>query len=248
MNDHFAGLAGRSVLSGLAYALSAMGDMKRVAGVVVLAAGLLVSGCATTVDGTATAGFEPHAHSAGSSDPNAPGSGYKAQPCEQLHSDAWIELPGAPDEPRVRVAQPPGWQPVPELATGTVKLVLRNPSLSDGVTNPALSVSTADATHGDLPPQDLLNETVKGFQAAGGQNITQVPSEICGFPALMVNYTVPTPDGGKTAYVTAVTVMVPLGSRVWNVVALAQSTAPNNKTYMADAQVMLAGLRIAMPR
>ncbi|TMS52769.1 hypothetical protein [Mycobacterium sp. DBP42] len=215
--------------------------MKRVVSVVVLAAGLLLTGCTQLTDGAAKAGFEPSVGSEGA-------SAYKAQSCEQLHSDAWIELPGTPGEPRVRIAQPAGWVPVPELAKGPVKLVLRNVSLSDGVTNPALSVSTADATDGDRPPQDLLNETVKGFQAAGAQNVTQVPSEICGFPALLVNYTALTPDGGSTAYVTAVTVMVPLGSKVWNVVALAQSTAPNNRTYMADAQVMLAGMRIAMPR
>ncbi len=226
-----------------------MGDMKWVASSVVLAAGLILSGCSTTVDGTAKAGFEPSSHSSSSADPNAPGSGYKAKTCEQLHSDRWIELPGtASGEPRVRIAQPPGWEPVPELAKDAVKLVLRNVSLSDGVTNPALSVATGDATDGDRSPKDLLNDSIQGFQAGGGQNVTQVPAEICGFPAVMANYTVPPSEGGKTIYVTGVSVMVPLGSKVWNVVALAQSTAPNNKTYMADAQVMLAGMRIAMPR
>ncbi|WKG02420.1 hypothetical protein [Mycolicibacterium sp. HK-90] len=166
-----------------------------------------------------------------------------------MHSDRWIELSGlAPDEPRVRIAQPPGWEPVPELATGAVRLVLRNVSLSDGVTNPALSAATADATDGNRSPEDLLNDSIKGFEAGGGQGITQVPAEICGFPALMANYTIPPDDGGKTIYVTAVTVMVPLGPKVWNLVAMTQSTSPNNETYMADAQVMLAGLRIAMPR
>ncbi|WP_029110109.1 hypothetical protein [Mycobacterium sp. URHD0025] len=226
-----------------------MGDTKR--GVAALAAVLILSGCTQTTDGTATAGFEPSAHSTGSGNTTAPTSpGYKAQTCEQLHSDRWIELPGtAPDEPRVRIAQPPGWEPMPELAKGAVKLVLRNVSLSDGVTNPAVTVATGDATDGERSPKDLLKDSVQGFEAGGGQNITQEPAEVCGFPALMANYTVPPDDdGGKTIYVTGVTVMVPLGSRVWNVVALAQSTAPDNKTYMADAQVMLAGLRIAMPR
>ncbi|OBB90482.1 hypothetical protein [Mycolicibacterium peregrinum] len=220
-----------------------MGVMKRGAGVVVLAAGLILSGCTQMTDGTAKAGFAP---------PGAPSgaSGYKAQTCEQLHSDAWIEVPGTgPDEPRVRVAQPPGWVPVPEFAKGPVKLVLRNESLTDGVTNPAISVSIGDATDGDRSPKDLLSDTIKGFQSIGAQNITQVPSEICGFPALMVNYTTPPDDKiSKTSYVTSVSVMVPLGAKVWNIVALAQSTAPNNPTFMADAQVMLAGLRIAMPR
>jgi hypothetical protein len=222
-----------------------MGVPKLVAGVVVLTAGLTLSGCTQLTDGTATAGFEPGSQSSsGASSPP-----YKAQQCEQLHSDRWIELSGtAADEPRVRIAQPPGWEPVPELATGAVKLVMRNVSLSDGVTNPALSVATADATDGDRPPRDLLNDSIKGFEAGGGQNITQVPTEICGFAALMANYTIPPGDAPKTIYVTAVTVMVPLGSKVWNLVAMTQSTAPNNETYMADAQVMLAGLRIAMPR
>ncbi|OBJ98753.1 hypothetical protein A5638_09065 [Mycolicibacterium fortuitum] len=222
-----------------------MGVMKSVAGVVVLAAGLTLSGCTQLTDGTAKAGFEPPGGSAASG-----GSGYKAQNCEQLHSDAWIEVPETgPDEPRVRVAQPPGWEPAPEFAKGPVKLVLRNVSLSDGVSNPAISVSTGDATDGNRSPRDLLNDTIKGFESIGAQNITQVPSEICGFPALMVNYTTP-PDEqiSKTSYITAVSVMVPLGAKVFNIVALAQSTAPNNPTFMADAQVMLAGLRIAMPR
>lgn len=122
--------------------------------------------------------------------------------------------------------------------------MLRNESLSDGVSNPAVSVSIGDATDGDRSPEDLLTETIKGFQAVGAENITQVPSEICGFPALMVNYTTPPDDQiSKTSYVTAVSVMVPLGAKFWNIVALAQSTAPNNPTFMADAQVMLAGLR-----
>ncbi|MCV7362812.1 hypothetical protein [Mycolicibacterium neworleansense] len=225
---------------------TAMGDgVNRLAGVVVLVATMMLSGCTHLTDGTATAGFEPPGQS-----PGSPGSpAYKAQQCEQLHSDRWIELSGtAPDEPRVRIAQPPGWEPVPELATGAVRLVLRNVSLSDGVTNPAVSVATGDATDGNRSPEDLLSDSIQGFEAGGGQNITHVPAEICGFPALMANYTVPPSDGGKTIYVTGVTVMVPLGSKVWNLVALAQSTAPNNETYMADAQVMLAGLRIAMPR
>lgn len=66
-----------------------MGVMKSVAGVVVLAAGLTLSGCTQLTDGTAKAGFEPPGGSAASG-----GSGYKAQNCEQLHSDAWIEVPG----------------------------------------------------------------------------------------------------------------------------------------------------------
>lgn len=220
-----------------------MGDMTR--GVVAVAAGLLLSGCTQLTDGTPTAGFEPGQAAESSGAP-----AYKPQSCEQVHSDAWIELSGiGPDDPRVRIAQPPGWEPVPELATGPVRLVLRNVSLSDGVTNPALSVATADATDGDRPPRDLLNDSIKGFEAGGGQNISPVPAEVCGFPALMANYTVPPQhEGGKTVYVTAVSVMVPLGSRVWNLVAMAQSTAPNNETYMKDVQVMLAGLRIALPR
>ncbi len=148
----------------------------------------------------------------------------------------------------MRIAQPPGWEPMPELAKGAVELVLRNVLAQRRRTNPAVTVATGDATDGERSPKDLLKDSVQGFEAGGGQNITQEPAEICGFPALMANYTVPPDDGGKTIYVTGVTVMVPLGSRVWNVVALAQSTAPDNKTYMADAQVMLAGLRIAMPR
>ncbi|MUL85751.1 MULTISPECIES: hypothetical protein [unclassified Mycolicibacterium] len=227
--------------------------MRRVTGVVVLAAGLILSGCTQTTEGTATAGFKPSAGSKGShssENTTTPGTpAYKAQPCEQLHADRWIELPGTrADEPRVRIAQPPGWDPVPEMATGAVKLVLRNESLSDGVTNPAVSVATGDATDGNRSPEDLLGDSIKGFEAGGGQNITQVSAEICGFPALMANYTIPPSGGGKTIYVTAVTVMVPLGSKVWNLVALAQSTAPNNPTYIKDAQVMLAGVLIAMPR
>ncbi|MFV8173318.1 hypothetical protein [Mycolicibacterium peregrinum] len=150
--------------------------MKRGAGVVVLAAGLILSGCTQMTDGTPKAGFASPGGPSGA-------SGYKAQTCEQLHSDAWIEVPGTgPDEPRVRVAQPPGWVPVPEFAKGPVKLVLRNESLTDGVTNPAISVSIGDATDGDRSPKDLLSETIKGFQSIGAQNITQVPSEILWFP------------------------------------------------------------------
>ncbi|MBP2450371.1 hypothetical protein [Mycolicibacterium lutetiense] len=224
-----------------------MGVSKCGAGVVLVTAGLILSGCTQMTDGTVTAGFD---RPDGLSDAASGESGYKVQTCEQLHSDAWIEVPGiGSDQPRVRVAQPPGWVPAPEFAKGPVKLVLRNESLSDGVSNPAVSVSIGDATDGDRSPEDLLTETIKGFQAVGAENITQVPSEICGFPALMVNYTTPPDDQiSKTSYVTAVSVMVPLGAKFWNIVALAQSTAPNNPTFMADAQVMLAGLRIAMPR
>jgi hypothetical protein len=225
--------------------------LRRVAGAVVLAAGLILSGCTQMTEGAATAGFEPSAGSkdSRSSENTTATPAYKAQTCEQLHADRWIELPGTRlDEPRVRIAQPPGWDPVPEMATGAVKLVLRNVSLSDGVTNPAVSVATGDATDGDRSPKDLLGDSIKGFEAGGGQNVTQVSAEICRFPALMANYTIPPGDGGKTIYVTAVTVMVPLGSKVWNLVAMAQSTAPDNKTYMQDVQVMLAGLLIALPR
>ncbi|MBU9763524.1 hypothetical protein FR943_06665 [Mycobacterium sp. TNTM28] len=217
----------------------------RVAQVVVVAAGLTLSGCTQLVDGSATAGFEP-GHSAESS--GAPA--YKPQSCEQLHADQWIEVPGSePGQPRVRVAQPPGWDPVPEAAKGVVKLMLRNTALGDGVTNPVVSLSTGDVTDGDRTPRELLADSIKGLESSGGQKLTQERAEICEFPAIMASYTIPPDDDrGKTIYVTAVTVMVPLGSRVWNVIAMAQTTVPSNPTYMADVQVMLAGLRIAMPR
>lgn len=205
--------------------------------VAAVAAGLMCSGCTQLTAGTATSAAPE----------NTPA--YKAQRCEQLHSDRWIEVPGsAPGDPKVRIAQPPGWDPAPELATETIKLVLRNVSLSDGVTNPVVTVATGDTTEGSRTPEDLLGDSLKGIEVGGGRDITHVPAEVCGFPALMANYTVPADDGGKTIYVTGVTVMVPHGSKVWNVIALAQSTAPNNPTFMADAQVMLAGLRIAVPR
>ncbi|MDH6199134.1 hypothetical protein M2272_005802 [Mycobacterium frederiksbergense] len=223
--------------------------MKRVAGVVVLSAGLILSGCTQTTAGTATVGFTPSTSSETSRSPAPRTPAYQARQCEQLRSDRWIEVPGTgPGEPRVRIAQPPNWEPAPDLAKRAVKLVLRNESLSDGVTNPAVTVAAGDATDGDRTPEDLLGDSIKGFESAGGQNIEQVPAEVCGFPALMVNYTLPPSGGGKTIYVTAVTVMVPLGAKVWNLVVMAQSTAPNNKTYMQDAQVMLAGLQIAPPR
>ena len=218
-------------------------DVRRRVGAVAVAVGLVLSGCTELTAGTAISGLEP----AGESSGKAP---YRAQVCEQLHAEQWIEVPGGgPDEPRVRVAQPPGWVPIPELADDPVRLALRNEGLSDGVTNPAVSVSVADVTDGDKPPEVLLQDSVAGYGSAGGQDVDPEPAEICGFPAMLVSYTISPGRATKTIYVTAVSVMVPLdGGTVWNVLAMAQTTEPNNPTYMADVQVMLAGLRIAMPR
>ncbi|MGV9803758.1 hypothetical protein ACWDTP_37515 [Mycobacterium sp. NPDC003449] len=220
-----------------------------VAGVAAIAAMLALGGCEQVVTGTALKDPNARATVMTSTAPtSAAADAGPAEGCADVAVDNWAEVsPAAPGEPTVRVPQPTNWVPVPELAQPPIKFIMRNPALVVAGTVPVVSLSVGDATDGRKTPQDLLDDSFTGFKMGGAQNITSHNATVCGFPGRMIDYFTRAPDGTQIT-VRAVSVMIPVGARIMNVVATVQSAHPDDPTYQRDSELVISGLTITAPR
>ncbi|CRZ14370.1 hypothetical protein BN2156_01219 [Mycolicibacterium neworleansense] len=138
----------------------------------------------------------------------------------------------------MRIPQPPNWESEPDFIKPPMKLVLRNNALADGNGVPVITVAAGEATEPDQTPDEMLNDSIAGFENIGAQNISQHPATVCGYSARRVSYT------ADRVSATAIAVAVPIEGKMSVVIVAAQSVTPQNRTFQLDSEHILSGIQI----
>lgn len=138
----------------------------------------------------------------------------------------------------MRIPQPPNWESEPDFIKPPMKLVLRNNALADGHGVPAITVAMGEAIEPDQAADDMLNDSIEGFENIGAQNISQHAVTVCGYTARRVTYT------AERLSATIIAVAVPIEGKMSVVIVAAQSVTPQNRTFQLDSELVLTGIQI----
>jgi hypothetical protein len=133
------------------------------------------------------------------------------------------------------------------------RLVLRNETLSDGVSMPVVVVNIVQATDKSRSPEQVVSAEVDSVRADGSTNLIDTAATICGYPAAKLTYnkSKPAAEQGQPSVVgPRVSVLVSAansGGRVWTAVVALQAPNPDDPTFVADLNTLLTGFQILSP-
>lgn len=178
-----------------------------------------------------------------------------ADRCQSVAA-ALADVPTRTDqEPKMRIPVPQGWERTTKMDSENIRFALRNEGLSaDGFTPNA--VVTLQRVSSDLgKPEQLLDaqneQLAKKLKAT---DMTSVPADVCGAPALSSTYTAPEVKLGPKApaipprKATSLGVVYKSGDVAYVATLTVQTVKPDNQTYVKDSETILNGFQLLPPR
>lgn len=165
------------------------------------------------------------------------------------------DVPSRTDqEPKLRVPVPAGWERTTEMDNQDIRFAIRNKGLAaDGFTPNA--VVTLQKVPSDLGrPEQILNaQNEQIAKALKVDDMNSTETEVCGVPAVSTSYVVPeakiSPKIPTIPPRTATSLGAVYRTGDTNYVAMltVQSVKPDDKTYAADAEMILNGFQLLPP-
>jgi hypothetical protein len=173
--------------------------------------------------------------------------------CPSFATDRWIDVPSHDDEPRLRIPQPAGWERFNGMDPSEGRLVLRNETLSDGISMPVVVVNIVQAASKSRSPEQVVSAEVDSVRADGPIDLATTATTVCGYPAAKLTYnkSKPAAEQGQPAVVgprvIALVSAVNAGGRVWTAVVALQAPNPDDPAFAADLNTLLTGFQILSP-
>lgn len=193
----------------------------------------VLSGCTTVVTGSAL------------KDPGA--ATVASWACQSVSAPLTSIARKSPNEPQLRIPQPPGWQRFTTLDSTRVRFAMADDDLAPNGFPPTVVVgleSPPDATD----PQLALDRERSGFRASLGANDSTVKSKtVCGYRAESVTYSAPPVGEIPAREATLLDAVGIFGGKTYVATVTIQSTEPNNPTYVRDARTILTGFQMLPP-
>jgi hypothetical protein len=169
------------------------------------------------------------------------------------HVDApMLDVPtGGDTEPRMRIPQPPGWEPTAELAglEDLTRFALMTGDRADngfprnavGVTVDRLPGNDAQAIFDDTRAAlvTLLDE--RGWPTT---HLQTTAGTVCGLPSQRLTYAGDPASGARPTTMLWIAVEVRGDTYL---IGLTQTIAPNNPAYQRDAEMILSGFEVLPP-
>jgi hypothetical protein len=168
------------------------------------------------------------------------------------HVDApMLDIPTASDtEPRMRIPQPPGWEPLTDL--GDVKMTRFAMVHGDPAVYPRKVVAVAlervpEASNTDA--QTILDDARSGLvemfaQRGWSTELTTTAGTVCGLPAETVIYAGdPAPNADPTAMLW---IVVETNGQTY-LAMITQDLEPNDPAYQRRAEKILSGFQVLPP-
>lgn len=170
--------------------------------------------------------------------------------CPIFVTDRWVDVPTkSADEPRLRIPQPAGWEPVEGVDNSEMRLVLRNERLVVGNHAPTITVlmeSPVPVTTAD----QLLRSEVQNLKDEGFTDVAEAPVDVCGYAATKVTFVdpPPSPEGTIPARPSTAVIAAPeFNGHLWGTGVLIQAINPEDPTFTADLNTVLKGFQILPP-
>jgi hypothetical protein len=171
--------------------------------------------------------------------------------CPFFAAARWVDVPTKdPNEPRLRIPQPAGWERVEGFDNDEVRMVLRNDALGNGTHAPTITILVEEGPASVTTADQLLHAEVQNLDEQGFTNIAETPATVCGFAAKKVTFIDPPSDtarGKLPARPTTVVMAAPnFDGHLWGAGVLIQATS-DDATFTADLNTVLAGFQILSP-
>lgn len=149
-----------------------------------------------------------------------------------------------PEEPKLEIPQPPGWEPTDLGTNEVVRGMLGNGELTDVEAKfaPTAAITLEDLTGKVDSPEKALDAELA---AVGLPMTTETPGTVCGYPSVTASYI-----ADKEKPTTTVSTLVVAGEfdgKLYAATVSIQSTQPDNPTYVSDKNAMLEGFRFQPP-
>lgn len=177
-----------------------------------------------------------------------------ADKCQKV-SAPLSDVPSRTDqEPKLRVPVPAGWERTTEMDNQDIRFAIRNKGLAaDGFTPNA--VVTLQKVPSDLgrPEQILAAQNEQIAKALKVDNMNTKETEVCGVPAVSTSYTVPEAKiSPKIPTIpprsaTSLGAVYRTGDTNYVAMLTVQSVKPDEKTFAADAEMILNGFQLLPP-
>lgn len=171
--------------------------------------------------------------------------------CRQVDAPM-LDVPTGDDaEPRMRIPQPPGWEPTAELAgveDFTRFALMTGDRTDNGFPRNAVGV-TVDRVPGD-DAQTIFDDTRAGLVALleergwPATHLQTTAGTVCGLPSQRLTYA---GDLSLGARPTTMLWIAAKGRGDTYLIGLTQTIAPNNPTYQRDADMILSGFEVLPP-
>ena len=166
--------------------------------------------------------------------------------CGQVSVDRWAAAAVRnPDEPTMRLPQPPDWKRVNSPDYNVARLVMHDDSVGK-MLSPSLVVWITDVTGRMQGPQAVIDAERSNITKVGATDISDLAGKVCDFQATTFSYTsangAPGPRAVKTVVITP-----QYNDKLFDVVVTMQAGDAGGDTYLHDAQTILTGMEIKAP-
>lgn len=153
------------------------------------------------------------------------------------------EISTAGDEPQMQIPQPEGWERNTQMDSEIVRLALVNPALAEGGFAPNLVV-TGEASPAD--PQEAFDVQLTSIRdGLDAPELDSTEGQLCGHPAMTVEYTLPAMGGVPERPATMQMVVVSSGDQAFTYTFTAQSAPETDQAFDDDVRAMLASVQIS---
>jgi hypothetical protein len=172
------------------------------------------------------------------------GASERTTGCGQVSVDRWAEAGAtSPEEPAVRLPQPPDWKRV-NWPDADVRLLLRDDKLGERLP-PSVLVMITDETGRAPNPQAVVDTVRNNINRAAPTELSETPGTVCGFEG--ATFTYKSANGAPVTRAMKTVVIVPhYDNRLFHVVVTAQAGDAGDAA-MRDAQTILTGMEIKAP-
>jgi hypothetical protein len=206
-----------------------------------VAALVLVTGCESTIGGTAVAS---HA----GADQTA------ANQADADHSCAQVSAPMTPIEPRstaefqLTIPQPDGWVRDTKMDSQIIRFVMVDRDLTTDHFAPNAVVTFESLAHPTQTAREMLDDLPGALkQGLGATDVTSADITQCGYPAIMIDYTAPSMGPIPTRRQKALGVVMESGDTFYHTTVTIGSTDSQNPTYIKDSETIFKGFAITAP-
>lgn len=190
----------------------------------------------------AACGTDSDSDSDQSASANGDGGGAAAGECAAIDGPT-ADINTTDDEPQLQIPQPEGWERNTQLDSEMVRLALVRPELEVDGFAPNLVV-TGEASPAD--PQGSFEVQLDSIRDdLGVPELSSTEGELCGHPAMTVEYTLPGMGAVPERPATVQMVLVAEGDQAFTYTFTAQSAPETDPSFEDDVRAMLEGVQIS---
>jgi hypothetical protein len=206
-----------------------------------VASAVTLAGCGSSSDKPA----ESNASSGSSSTSSAAADAGNA--CATVSAPLTVIDAKSPDEPKLSIPQPEGWERNTAQDSEIIRYVLVNKALAAESFAPNVVVTLEKVPSTDVSPESILEQQRSGLSQAGATDVQVDKTENCGSTAEIVNYRLPAMGSAPERPARVLLTAVPFGSNTWSATVTAQAVNADDPTYQRDLDTIFTGFQMTAP-